>query len=447
MNLARALRLASTSPPHFVASLVGAGGKTTAMFKLARELSAMREACIFVTATTHLGAWQIPLADHHIIAKDASDLKALPPAGVILITGEVENDRTKPVDENVLNRLHEHSKDKSIPLLIEADGSRQKPLKAPATHEPPIPEFTDIVVHVSGLSALNQPLAENTVQRADIFSELSGLAMGENVATEALAKYLMHPSGALKNIPQNAKRVALLNQADTPGLLSIGGELARSISGSYQAVIAGSVQNDELYLFEPKAAIVLAAGKSSRFGSPKQLLDWHGKSFVRHVTETALRAALEPVVVVTGSHHAEIESHLQDLPVHIVHNADFETGQSSSIKAGLKALPPNIGSAVFLLADQPQIPVEVIRALIESHASQRQTILAPLVLEERRANPVLFDRVAFPDLLTLEGDTGGRGIFDRHKVSYLPWHDDILIFDVDTVEDYERLKGWGESNE
>jgi molybdenum cofactor cytidylyltransferase len=145
-------------------------------------------------------------------------------------------------------------------------------------------------------------------------------------------------------------------------------------------------------------------------------------------------------VVVTGFRHAEIEAQIQDLPVSIVYNADYEQGQSTSIKAGIAALPANVGSAIFLLADQPQIPVEVIRALVESHASDMQAILAPLVLEEKRANPVLFDRVTFASLLGLQGDVGGRGIFDKHKVSYLPWHDDILIFDVDKPEDYERLK-------
>ena len=65
--------------------------------------------------------------------------------------------------------------------------------------------------------------------------------------------------------------------------------------------------------------------------------------------------------------------------------------------------------------------------------------LAPLVLEERRANPVLFDKVTFPDLLKLEGDIGGRGIFSNYKVEYLPWHDDRLLFDVDKPEDYKRL--------
>ena len=441
MDLVHALRLDLSTSPHFVVSLVGAGGKTTALFRLARELLSTGIQRIFVTATTHLGLWQIPLADHHIIGRDASDLNALPSTGVILITGEVGNDRTKPVNETVLNWLHEYSKGNSLPLLVEADGSRQKPLKAPAEHEPPIPEFTDIVVHVSGLSALNQPLAENVVHRAKKFSALTGLLPGASITPGDLSKYLTHPSGALKNFPRTAKRVALLNQADTPELLSISGEMARELYGSYGSIIAGSLQTDELYQFEPTGAIVLAAGSSSRFGSPKQLLDWHGKSFVRHVTETALRSGLEPVVVVTGFRHAEIESHLQGLPVSIVHNADFETGQSSSIKAGIKSLPSNIGSVIFLLADQPQIPVEVIRALRDSHTSERHSILAPLVLEEKRANPVLFDKVTFPDLLQLKGDIGGRGIFDKHKVSYMPWHDDILIFDVDTVEDYERLTG------
>jgi molybdenum cofactor cytidylyltransferase len=174
------------------------------------------------------------------------------------------------------------------------------------------------------------------------------------------------------------------------------------------------------------------------------------------------------VVVVTGFHAAEIESALSGLPVSIVRNPDYGKGQSTSICAGLHALPPpppysgtspkstqggiqntkiaisgfgggRVGAAVFLLADQPQIPVEVIRALVEAHAREMPSIVAPLVLENRRANPVLFDRVTFPDLLKLEGDIGGRAIFSKYKVEYMPWHDDRLLLDVDNPEDYQRL--------
>jgi CTP:molybdopterin cytidylyltransferase MocA len=76
---------------------------------------------------------------------------------------------------------------------------------------------------------------------------------------------------------------------------------------------------------------------------------------------------------------------------------------------------------------------------METHANGLYPIIAPLVLMEQRANPVLFDRVTFPDLLALDGDTGGRAIFPKHKVEFMPWHDDILLLDVDKPEDYERL--------
>lgn len=440
MNLFRALRLDQT-PRNPVVCFTGSGGKTTAMFQAARSwLEHGKHNAVYIAATTHLGTWQIPLADHHIIVGGSGDIR-IPDQGMALFTGEIEDDRTKPVHENFLNWLHTVSRQKNIPLLIEADGSRQKPLKAPAEHEPPIPGFAETVVHVSGLSALGKPLHEEYVHRAEIFSQLTGLAPGETITPQAILEILVHPRGGLKNIPQHAKRIALLNQADTPELQSTGGGMARELLNDFDSVIAGSLQPESLQLLERTAGIILAAGTSSRYGQLKQLLDWKGKPFVRRVTETALHAGLEPVVVVTGFRHAEVESHLKDLPVSIVLNPKYNEGQSSSIKAGLSALPEKIGSAVFLLADQPQIPAEVIRALVESHAGERQSILAPLVLEERRANPVLFDRITFPDLMQLTGDIGGRGIFDKHRVDYLPWHDDILLFDVDNPEDFERLKG------
>ena len=123
----------------------------------------------------------------------------------------------------------------------------------------------------------------------------------------------------------------------------------------------------------------------------------------------------------------------------VVYNADWEAGQSTSVRCGLQALPATIGSAIFLLADQPHIPIELVRGLIERHAQSLPPIVAPLI-EDRRGNPVLFDRTTFNDLLSLSGDVGGRAVFAKHRVTYLPWHDATLLLDVDTPEDYERLK-------
>jgi len=438
MNLARALRMEATAAP--ILSMVGAGGKTTALFQLAQQLQSLGYKQILVSATSHLGLWQIPLADQHLIAENTVALKDFPKEGVTLITGSVDGERTRPVSETTLNWLREVSNNQKIPLLIEADGSRQKPLKAPAEHEPPIPTFTEQVLLITGLGALGQPLDETTVHRAEIFSQLTGLEFGQPITPRAVTHLLSHPSGGLKNIPTGARRIALLNQADTPELHSMGGGMARELLGNFDTVLVGSLEKDELSVFEKCAGVILAAGESSRYGMPKQLLDWKGKPFIRHVTETALRSGLEPVVVITGRHHAEIESHLKDLPVNVIRNPDYAQGQSTSIKKGVSALPKIVGGAVFLLADQPQIPADVIRALTEAHTRSLSPILAPLVLEERRANPVLFDRSVFPDLMQLTGDTGGRAIFSKHPIEYIPWHDDILLFDVDQPEDYEKLK-------
>ncbi len=437
MDLAHSLRLVSQSASHQTISLVGAGGKTTALFQLARQLSG--KSSVIVTATSHLGVWQISLADQHIIAKSIDDLQSIPEQGVTLITGEIENDRTKPVDSAVLNWLREKCKKRSIPLFIEADGSRQKPIKAPAEHEPPIPEFSDVVIVVAGLSTIDKPLTEENVHRPEIFSQLGSLLIGETITQQAIISVLTHPQGGLKNIPPNARRIALLNQADTPELQSIGGDMARELLGHFDSVVVGSLKQNSPRTIEHTAGIILAAGQATRYGSAKQLLDWKGKPFVRHIAETALHSGLWPVVVVTGFRSADVESCLKDLPVEIVHNPEYQEGQSTSIKAGIASLPKKVGGAVFLLADQPQIPGEVIRALTDAHTKELQPIIAPLVLEERRANPVLFDRAAFPDLLQLTGDVGGRAIFSKYKVEYIPWHDDILLFDVDKPEDYQRL--------
>lgn len=493
MQISRALRLDSTQiTPNArggkTIAFVGAGGKTTAMFQLARELQSKnvnRKTTIVITATTHLGVWQIPLADHHLVAETPEDIGGLS-EGVILITGPFEAERTQPVNPDVLFWLREITQNKETPMLIEADGSRQKPLKAPDAHEPPIPDFVGMVIMVAGLSGLGKPITDEFVFRAERFRKIYesanrriGASVSREIVTaEMLTRILTHPQGGLKNIPPHARRIALLNQAETPELQSIGGGMARDLLGHFDSVLVGSLHQNNFHTFEQTAGIILAAGESTRFGQPKQLLDWKGKPFVRQVAGTALQAGLWPVVVVTGSRAADVESALEGLPVNIVRNEDWKGGQGLSIAAGVRALTPSalsntsprkasfrdkatykalydkkstfgrfsvdrgaVGSAIFLLADQPQVPAEVIRALVESHSRNLPAILAPLVLEEKRANPVLFDRVTFPDLLQLTGDVGGRAIFDKHKVEYLPWHDDALLLDVDTPEDYERLTG------
>jgi molybdenum cofactor cytidylyltransferase len=177
---------------------------------------------VIVTATSHLGSWQIGQADQHIIAATPAPLEELEHGlkGIILVTGEVDGDRTQPINDSLLNWLKDFCGYHSIPLLIEADGSRGKPLKAWAEYEPPIPSFVELVVQVVGLTGLGKRLIEENIHRHEIFSNLSGLGIGESITSESLAHILGHAKGGLKNIPENARRVVLLNQADTHELQS-----------------------------------------------------------------------------------------------------------------------------------------------------------------------------------------------------------------------------------
>ena len=221
MNLAQALRLSGAGkvfekPPRL--AFVGAGGKTTLMFSLARQLLGEYPA-VWVTTTTHLGTWQAALADHYLRIDLHNDFTDIPISGITLITGgDVEAGRLGGLDAAELEHLLRLADRDGIPLLIEADGSRQLPLKAPAGHEPAIPGWVDTVAVVAGLAGLDQPLDKHWVHRPERFAALSGLAQGEAVTAAALSRLLTHPQGGLKGIQAGMRRVLLLNQADTPEL-------------------------------------------------------------------------------------------------------------------------------------------------------------------------------------------------------------------------------------
>jgi molybdenum cofactor cytidylyltransferase len=298
------------------------------------------------------------------------------------------------------------------------------------------------------------------VHRPERFAELSGLSPGAEITPASLARVLCSQQGGLKNIPAGARRVALLNQADTPQKQAQAFSLVKDLLVHFQAVLVAALAPPEgieadrqeaglpggslvSAAHEPVAGIILAAGASRRLGQPKQLLPWRGEPMARHVARTALAAGLSPVVAVSGAYSEQVQAALADLPVSLVYNPDWESGQSTSVKAGLQALPPETGAAVFLLVDQPQVTPNLIRSLVELHAFGLSPLVAPQA-GGRRANPVLFDRLTFPDLMSLSGDSGGRVLFSRYQAVWLPWHDESLLLDVDTPEDYQRLLELGE---
>jgi molybdenum cofactor cytidylyltransferase len=480
LTLSRAIRLESPITVAFA----GSGGKTTAIFQIARELLEGKNKSgdnrpviiepVIVTTTTHFGISQISLADKHLIAdtEQGFNEQLLNEPGLLLITGPIEVDKTGGLNAGQINRLHQFCREHNLFLLIEADGSRQRPIKAPAKHEPAIPDISEMVVFITGLTGFDQPLNKTVVHRPEIFSDLAGIHLEDRITIESLIRVLTHPEGGIKNIPPNSRRAIILNQADIPLLAAAAQKMVEPLLREFASVVIAAlhpepknVPNNIPYdinhlpqihsVGERIAGIILAAGGSERFGRPKQLLLWRGQPFIRAVVQTAFSARLDPVVVVVGAEAKLVTRAIDDLPVTIILNEEWPRGQSSSIQAGLLALEGTpaistrtgiimpatkfVGGAVFLLADQPQIPASVITALLELHSRELAPITAPLVLDERRANPVLFDRDTFPDMKSLDGDVGGRILFSKYPVTYLPWHDKNLLLDVDNPEDYEKL--------
>jgi molybdenum cofactor cytidylyltransferase len=442
MRLIDALQASDKSQIAFV----GAGGKSTSMFHLARQLSERLPGSVFVTASTHLAVDQASNVDRHRILSwdqeiDPLLVEASHSSGVTLFTGPVEGTRTTGLENGQLDRLSQFARDHQIPVLIEADGSKRLPLKAPAKHEPAIPAWVTDVVVVAGLSGLGKPLDSDHVHRPELFSELSGIQLGNDVSIEGLEKVLVHPEGGLKNIPANARRYLELNQADSPALLGAARKIAQDVNGYFSSILIAHLadyDNEVIENHEPIAAVILAAGSATRYGEPKVLLDYHGRPFIRQIAETALQAGLDVVVVAPNAIYEKIDNCLQDLPVRIVLNPNSTQGKSTSIVTGVQALYTHIGAALFFLGDMPQIGANIIQAILSEYRKTRAAIITP-VYAGQRANPVLFSRVTFSDLLALRGEEGGKKLYSQYPPIDIQWDDDRILLDVDTPDDYRVL--------
>ena len=193
--------------------------------------------------------------------------------------------------------------------------------------------------------------------------------------------------------------------------------------------------------FTRVAALVLAAGGSSRMGSPKQLLDWGGRPLVRAAVEVALAARLDPLLVVVGGAQAQVADALAGLPLRMIANPDHATGQSSSLRAGIAALGQNADAVVVLLGDQPFVTAAIVEQLVAEWRASGAAIIAPTYAGQR-GNPVLFARTVFPELLAVQGDQGARAVLaaDRARVRLVAFDDPRPLADIDTPEDYERLR-------
>jgi molybdenum cofactor cytidylyltransferase len=213
MNLSDALGMKRDE----VVALVGGGGKSSAMFRLAREMAAQGGSAITTTTTKIFGA-QIALAPAHVMAIDATRERvtsALAAHRHVLVIGATDaaTGKADGVSLELFARLRSWCPDACI--LNEADGSRMRPFKTPAEHEPVIPAETTLVVPIVGADVFGKPLDADHVQRPELISALSGAPLGSPITPEIVARVLIHRDGGLKGVPAGARVVALINKVES----------------------------------------------------------------------------------------------------------------------------------------------------------------------------------------------------------------------------------------
>lgn len=189
------------------------------------------------------------------------------------------------------------------------------------------------------------------------------------------------------------------------------------------------------------AAVVLAAGRSSRMAPRNKLLELvEGKPIVVRVAEVALASRADPVIVVTGCDAERIAAALAGLKATIVHNAAFEDGLSSSLRTGLSALPSDSDGALILLGDMPGIEGGLLDTLMAAFAGP-DAICAP-VRDGRQGNPILWGSGYFAEMMALTGDVGAKQLIARHSdcVIEVPTASTSIFTDVDAPSDLARAR-------
>jgi molybdenum cofactor cytidylyltransferase len=186
--------------------------------------------------------------------------------------------------------------------------------------------------------------------------------------------------------------------------------------------------------------LLLAAGSSSRLGQSKQLLDINGELLLHRSAKIALQSKANNVLVVLGSEKEKLAAVVQDLPIEIYYNKDWEKGMGSSVKAGISQLmSKKISAVIIMVCDQPLISSSHLNNLIEKYLNTKAPLVASSYADTVGV-PALFDKSLFSEILKLEDENGAKKIINKFKHSLVPIDFPGGEVDLDTVEDYLNFK-------
>ena len=460
MQLHHALRLPADALS--VVTLVGAGGKTSTLFRLAAEAAAAGRRVV-TTTTTRIFTSQAMQAPVRLVvnadAKNAIDWAALEAHLArhrhCLLSTSLSGVKSEGLPPATVDALAARAPDLGISLIaVEGDGSRRRPVKAPAPHEPLIPDCTTHLVPLAGLDGLGLPLDEPFIHRPEqVRALLEETDATTRLTPRMLARLLVEPYAPREETPYantrrplSARLVPLLNKVEDAPRLAAARQIAHRLLQDGQPSIIGAVGPESgtavRERWGPTTAVVLAAGESRRMGQPKQLLHWHDEPLVTRAARAALESGATETIVVTGAVNNEVEAALAPLRaawgprLRTVFNSDWQDGQAGSVRAAVEALPPACEAALFLPVDQPRLPAALLRRLLQSWRAGND-LAAVAANGAIRGAPALFDRRFFAQLGQVQGDRGGGPLLQQHaaQLSTIETPEKWLT-DVDTPEDW-----------
>ncbi|PKO07576.1 MAG: putative selenium-dependent hydroxylase accessory protein YqeC [Chloroflexi bacterium HGW-Chloroflexi-3] len=421
---------------------VGAGGKTSLIFAVAHEL--FPEKCV-ITTTTKMSRSEIEFVDQPIKISEFDHFDVNRINNITLIYksfAENEEGKITGFKSDELKALSDTLYHHQIPLLIEADGSKRKSCKFPGDHEPNIPSFVNKVCIVVGISAFGKPLTEEFFHRPEEIARALNISIGEIITADHIFQIIIHPDGGLKNIPDQAEKILFLHQADYLTDNKEINDLALRLKGFYDQVLLSEIKSGSLYIhahWGKIGCVILAAGSGSRFGGPKQLAIFKEKTFIENVIETTQSVYFQDRVVILGSYFEAIRSIINKYEINNLNNVEWENGQATSVKLGVSYfLKVPVDAIIFLLVDQPQITPKMINNVLNLFAYQKPKIIVHNYKGENR-HPILFSKDTFQELLNIQGDRGGRQLFDKFSPFQINLEDDYLALDIDTIEDLKNL--------
>ena len=464
-------------------ALVGGGGKSSLLMALAEAAPGT----VLLSTTTHLFAAQTanfaPLQAQLETGSDpipADFWPALARQGRGVVTGPPAGDKVSGVPAHLPAAWL--ARPEVDWVLVEADGSRQLPVKAPAAYEPVIPAETSLLVGVLGIDALAGPIGQ-VAHRPERLCQLLGRVPEDWLTPADAARLMTHPQGGWQGRPPGCRAVLFINKVETAAQRQQARQIAQIAlqSPGLDRVVIGALQpgkrrrtNDDgrmttddgrrtkgergstssesaaatgeptssLEVWRHMTAVILAAGQGKRMGQTKQLLPWGETTVLGQSIANVQAASVQDIVVVTGHDAERVTAVAQAAGVRTIYNPAYARGEMlSSLQTAVRALLGQTAAVLIFLADQPMLGPELIEPVLAAYRQAERGLIVP-VFGGRRGHPTLIGQDYFAELLALPEEAAPRDLLRRHEaeIHLVPVSGDAILRDLDVPADYARYR-------